>query len=355
MASSTGRSAAVTESETFTQQGVREARAELARALAAFAGPERTFGQPGDGELARGSALLRTRVLRGAFSAAREASRAQASELSDGLAGLVRSGRYAYYSKAPPAMPTPADAPWRPFVLLSRTDRTLLSVLYASARSEGHDLHAVDDVARALLVLRQREQATRAPEAEAQSSAATRLALPAPIVPRELTSHSSLAPSADSSSEIDASSESSDLARSESYAPRSYGSVTQLAARASSSYRSLLPPAGHGSSTSLLPVAAPEQALAAQEHAPSLRPEAVAGARPFNVAEALGLGSLVSSLNGKSQVARRKLHKRKRRAGQRPDARVDDREVERDAPPRPRWYELSRQRRLLRRATSATR
>jgi hypothetical protein len=332
--------------------GLAAERAEMARALASLSEPARSLTSFTGAELSRGTALLRARVLRGAFSSARDLRRAQMNDLSAELGRLARSEGSASSLGFESAPAEQGDPSWRAFLLLTRSDRTLLSLLYVSAQTQGGDLSVVDDVARALLVLRQREQAGSGPGAQRAASSPM---LAAPRVPAVSEPPAGRASEPPASAEHDGerTSQAPWRSSSDSFMSRSFGAG--LAARAVSSYRSLLPPAPKtmpsvppSAANDALPVATTTSQSSAQEAAAS-----AALARPFSAAQALGVGSLIDSLTRNLQTTRRQRPKRPTRAERGTRSELAEQDPERDAHRRARWHELFRRRRAQRAARAA--
>lgn len=227
------------------------------------------------------------------------------------------------------------------FALLRANDRSLLGMLYLAAAQKRSDLRAVDDVARALIELRTAERAARSgtaslpsliPVASGESQApkaqtgaptadpANASARPRP--PSGTYTRASMIPSAlpvplasDAALEAEPGLVlAAELANSDSLMPpaaRSFGSTSQLAARAAGSYRSLAPPPPAQPDATALPSAPGLAALAASlapEHALSTTTSAQQAsslARPLDLSQALGLGALIEHAR-----ARKKLPKR---------------------------------------------
>ncbi len=296
----------------------REARSELARALDALNIAAADLAAVLPAVVRDGPALLRRRLL----------------DLEPGQTGAA-----------------PASASWRTLLQLTRNDRAVLSLLYVGARERGAEMNAVDDFARALLALRAAERAEAASlrgrpppgdpaggqGARPPESAAPRLpraaadvapsllqaAGPAPSSPRLAEEAAPARPLADAAPhELADAVAFSTRAQGGRPAPseelsertvpsvaRGYGSATQLAARASGSYRSLTrldarlgpnlntdAPVSHGAGALALPWHG--QAGAFQSSIP-------ASARPFDIAQAMGLSALVGQLHARSLRARR--------------------------------------------------
>jgi hypothetical protein len=191
-----------------------------------------------------------------------------------------------------------ADSAARTFAVLTtltRNDRSLLGLLYVASRARRVDLALVDDVARALLSFREVERAPVERGNAARNSLrpdAAHAAARAGLLPAATSS----------SSESWQDSVPPGERLSQAPAARRFGSVSQLAARMVGSYRSLAPV--------------------------SLSPAPVV-TRPFNLVEALGLGSSISELYRKLLRRRRPrrgrlwrsattLRARRRRTGQEP-------------------------------------
>ncbi|MDB4989945.1 MAG: hypothetical protein JWN04_5123, partial [Myxococcaceae bacterium] len=277
----------------------------------------------------------------------RELRRSPMNDLSEGLGGLAPTQGYASSLRSESNVPEQTESSWSAFVLLTRSDRTVLSLLYVSAQAEGADLQRVDDVARALLALRRREQALRTPEAERNTSF---IRLAAPRLPGELGAsapHAASEPSSNAEREAEPGSQAPWSASSESFTSLSFGNAAGFAARALSSYRSLLPPAT--SSPSLPPPAAGEGAVALG--APPADPSVSSAtlARSFSAAQALGVSSLIDSLTRNLQTTRRGPRKASPRAR---DGRAStpEQDADREARRRARWHALFSLRRAQRRA-----
>jgi hypothetical protein len=131
--------------------------------------------------------------------------------------------------------------------LLTRNDRALLGALYASARARGADLGAVDDVARALIGLRESER-TEAEQPVGKASALSTI-LPEPAVRPEVLARASSPSGAPAGLEQAALEPVEQAVPAEHTGdpfalaiPRSFGSATQMAAKLAGSYASLVPP-----------------------------------------------------------------------------------------------------------------
>jgi hypothetical protein len=331
------------ELESLVQQALREARADLTRAIASLAEPVRALARITTPELVRGASLLRTRVLCAVLAPAHETSNLPLGDRPAGLASLMRSTRYASYARSQPPPPALADSSFRSFVLLTHADRTLLSLLYVSAQADGRDMRAVDEVARALVVLRQREQLASTPSRAGQASG---LSPPAPVHPdeQELPAYRSLLPGPVAEHDSSHAVQSPWLTQLESQPPRSMSNVPGLAARAADSYRSLMPPAWP--TTGTLPE--PREADAALDVREDGALAPVARVATLDVAEAMGLGALVGALARKWQLAKRRTRKRGRTTDL--SARGTDESGDRTEPRQLRWYRLAKRRGARRRA-----
>jgi hypothetical protein len=143
---------------------------------------------------------------------------------------------------------------WSTLTQLTRNDRALAGMLYVAQQARGGDPRVVDDVVRSLLVLRGLERAAPV----ARNTEAPRAPSLAPGRPADWM--------------------------------RSYGSETQLAARALGAYRSLTPPSFEGELVNLPPQ-------------PSLE-----------LARALGLSELIGGVHAQSLRLRRSILLRARTA-----------------------------------------
>jgi len=208
-----------------------------------------------------------------------------------------------------PASGRPAQAV---LATLTRNDRALLGLLYVAARARGVSVGLVDDVARALVALRDAARPPAARAASVASEARARTLLPPlatdSMFPASSAPGASLAPRASGVpgsqagprvSEPTSASTAHELSRNEragdvppyddalaQAAPaRRFGSAAQIAARLVGSYRSLAPVGG-----------------------PSIAAQALL--RPLNLAEALGLSGLISELNLRA-LRRRRLRRRR--------------------------------------------
>ncbi|HEX5660814.1 MAG TPA: hypothetical protein VFX59_26655 [Polyangiales bacterium] len=174
----------------------------------------------------------------------------------------------------------------------TRNERALLGLLYVSQEERGADLRQVDDVARALVALR--------------SAGQPRASMPVPE------------------------------------APRAVASPIHLAAKAAVAYRSVAPPR---------PNSIPPPAGAVQLAPPSLRPDAPIPTAVFNLAQALGLSSLVAEAHTQALRARRRRFVRRRDESIQGAAGVRENQPEahdedlRDARRAARWRRLLRRRR----------
>jgi hypothetical protein len=242
------------------------------------------------------------------------------------------------------------------FSSLRAADRSLLGLLYVAAAQKRADPRAVDDVARALIQLRVAERAaarpgsagtpslipgardehslpstpaaapSQAPSASAaEDSAEPTLASVRPRVGSGTYTRTSMIPSAlPEHAALEAEPGhvlAAELATRDSLMPptaRSFGSASQLAARAAGSYRSLAPPpaahlesaalAGAPGLSALATALSPERTLQTPRAAGQ---QANALPRPLDLGQALGLGALLDQAR-----ARKKLPKRLRMPAQ---------------------------------------
>lgn len=327
----------------------RTARVSLAQAVASLALPRDELEGVARDSATLGRSLLRQRLLQ--FAASPELSAEKPA------ADLPLAER---------AEKTPRR--WSMFVLLTRNDRTLLSTLYASARVRGGDLRAVDDVARALIGLRESERA------EAQQP----LDSPEPVgvIMPELSRQLDVAPRSLLRSIAPASFEQAmdELAEQSvrpepaadpfaSWMPRSFGSATQIAAKLVGSYGSLVPQSERyrAAPSSRAPAASSLAGLAQLAHAQGAAVHLPLLGPPLNVVQALGLSGLLAELH--TQLLRaprkrrrdRKLRRGEKKVGPARDAELD--ELSFESPLRPkarsdrkprggvRWELLARRRR----------
>ncbi|MET0283080.1 MAG: hypothetical protein ABW352_01365 [Polyangiales bacterium] len=181
-------------------------------------------------------------------------------------------------------------SPWTLLTTLTRNDRALVGLLYASQAERGGNLRVVDDVTRSLVAFRNPAVAT--PERAGLTSGVMRSLVPS-RGDSMLPARASVVPAPQSFVE----------ATEEPVLQRGYGSAMQLAAKAAVAYRSVAPPRP----TSVPPPALRELPIMSSVQ----RGEAVAPP-PFNLVQALGLSALVAEAHTQAMRARRRRLRGKR-------------------------------------------
>jgi hypothetical protein len=226
-------------------------------------------------------------------------------------------------------------SPWAALTSLTRNDRAVLGLLYASQVARGGDLRVVDDVTRSLVALR--NPAALTPERVGLASGVLRaLGTERTALPSVLPPRASVVPAPQSFVE----------ATEEPVLQRGYGSALQLAAKAAVAYRSVAPPRP----TSVPPPALRELAITL----PSVqRGEASPQVPPFNLVQALGLSALVADVHTQAMRARRRRFRRTRElevdavadtSGARETAAETEHDPAHEARTHARWRRLIRRR-----------
>ena len=287
----------------------RAARIKLAQAVASLALPTAELEHLEKASTELGRSLLRQRLLQ-----------------------FVESPEHALVERPSAERADTMRRPWSLLVLLTRNDRALLGTLYASASARGGDLRAIDDVARALIVLRESERA----EAEQPLGRPEPVGVTVPeqnrrldVPPRALLR--SVAPMSFEQAVEELAEQTIPPEPGPdpfaSWMPRSFGSATQIAAKLVGSYGSLVPQSERYRSgpSSRAPAASSVAGLAQLAHAQGAAVQLLPLGQPLNVVQALGLSGLIAELHAQLlRVPRKRRRDRKVRSGERDAAQSRD-------------------------------